>query len=61
MLKIEILGQNIYFILIKTWFLNKTHEKMDAGMHLGIRKNMPNCLINHLNLILSLPASVFRS
>ena len=33
MLKIVILGRNINFLLVKTWFLNKSHEKMDAGMH----------------------------
>ena len=33
MMKITILGHNINFTLVKTWFLNKIHEKMDAGMH----------------------------
>ena len=61
MLKIVILGHNINFLLVKTWFLNKSHEKMDAGMHLSIRKKLPNCLINHLILMLGLPASGFRN
>ena len=61
MLKILILGHNINFLLVKIWFLNKSHEKMDAGMHLSIGEKLPNYLINHLNLILGLPASSFRS
>ena len=32
MMKIMILGHNINFSLVKTSFLNKIHEEMDAGM-----------------------------
>ena len=38
MLKIVNLGHNINFTLVKTQFLNKTHEKMDAGKHLTVLK-----------------------
>ena len=51
MLKFIILEHNINFTLVKTMFLDKSHEKMDAGMHVIIRKKVPNHLINSCNSI----------
>ena len=35
-LKIAMWKHNIYFKLVKIWFLNKIHKKMDAGKPLII-------------------------
>ena len=61
MLKFIILEHNINFSLVKTMFLDESHEKMDAGMHVIIRKKFPNHLINSCNFIQSLPASPLRN